>query len=256
MTDLSVFNNSSVTMSSREIAQLTEKRHDHVLTDIRKMFEELGLTSTDFSGDLPDSYGRLQTVFNLPKRECLILVSGYSVAMRAKIIDRWQELETKQTQPQPQQHLIGDVAASEVRLVDVLKTSLNLSNSSHLGLVQHVLKKHGQHDLLPMLPSYAVDAPTSSTTGSSEPTSSASELLKIHESKLSAKKFNELMIEMGFLHELTRPSTSSPTGIKKFKALTVAGLEYGKNLSNPNNPRETQPHWYKAKFKDLLNKIA
>jgi phage regulator Rha-like protein len=87
------------TMSSREIAELTEKRHDHVLADTRKMLEELGLRSTDFSVDLPDSYGRLQPAFNLPKRECLILVSGYSMELRARIIDRWQELEAQAVKP-------------------------------------------------------------------------------------------------------------------------------------------------------------
>lgn len=82
------------TMTSREIAELTGKQHKDVLHDIRKMLEDLGLTSADFSADLPDAYGRLQPAFQLPKRECLILISGYSIAMRARIIDRWHELES------------------------------------------------------------------------------------------------------------------------------------------------------------------
>lgn len=84
-----------LTMTSREIAELTGKEHKNVLADIRKMLDDLGDTSADFSADLPDSYGRPQAGFRLPKRETLILVSGYSVAMRAKIIDRWQELEAQ-----------------------------------------------------------------------------------------------------------------------------------------------------------------
>ncbi len=82
------------TMTSREIAELTGKEHRNVLADIRVMLADLGLTSADFSADLPDAYGRPQPAFRLPKRECLILVSGYSVQMRARIIDRWQELES------------------------------------------------------------------------------------------------------------------------------------------------------------------
>lgn len=54
-------------MSSREIAELTGKRHDNVMADIRNMLHELGRTSPEFSGNLPDSYGRPQAVFFLPK---------------------------------------------------------------------------------------------------------------------------------------------------------------------------------------------
>lgn len=85
------------TMSGREIAELTGKEHKNVLADIRKVLEELGKAAADFSATAqvpgPSGSTRRVEVYNLPKRETLILVSGYSVAMRAKIIDCRQELE-------------------------------------------------------------------------------------------------------------------------------------------------------------------
>lgn len=87
-------------MSSREIAELTGKDHKNVLADARKMLEDLGQAAADFSATAqiagPNNSTRSVKVLNLPKRETLILVSGYSVQMRAKIIDRWQELEAQQ----------------------------------------------------------------------------------------------------------------------------------------------------------------
>ena len=85
------------TMSSREIATLCDKRHDNVMADIRKMLNELGLYAPDFSGTYTTEQGNQYECFNLPKRECLILVSGYNLKLRTKIIDRWQELEQATT---------------------------------------------------------------------------------------------------------------------------------------------------------------
>ena len=84
----------ALTMSSLEIAGLTGKRHDHVIRDVKKMLSELGATFPQNWGKVPSGRGRPLEIINLPKRETLILVSGYSVQMRARIIDRWQELES------------------------------------------------------------------------------------------------------------------------------------------------------------------
>ena len=99
MTQILPFSNPELTMSSREIAELTEKRHDHVMNDIRKMLTELGVHAPDFLGTYKTERGNEYECFNLHKRETLILVSGYSIAMRAKIIDRWQQLEAQAAKP-------------------------------------------------------------------------------------------------------------------------------------------------------------
>jgi phage regulator Rha-like protein len=86
-------------MSSKEIAELTGKEHKNVMADIRTMLEALGLTSADFSANLPDAYGRPQPAFSLPKELTITLISGYSVVMRHRIVTRWQELEARVAAP-------------------------------------------------------------------------------------------------------------------------------------------------------------
>ena len=114
------------TMSSREIAELTGKEHRHVLVDIRVMLcelyprpnvdpaticygEKVRISSFESIADFPtiankgvkihrDNLGSIAEIL-LPKRETLVLISGYRVDLRARIIDRWQELEAKQIEP-------------------------------------------------------------------------------------------------------------------------------------------------------------
>lgn len=81
------------TMDSREIAERTGKEHAHVCRDIRNMLAELGEDESKFGSVYKGGNGEGRRCYLLPKRECLILASGYSVKLRAAIIDRWAELE-------------------------------------------------------------------------------------------------------------------------------------------------------------------
>lgn len=81
------------TMSSREIAELTGKRPADVMRDIRNMLEELNLAERSFASSYLDSTGRTLPMFLLPKDLTITLVSGYSIAMRHRIVTRWMELE-------------------------------------------------------------------------------------------------------------------------------------------------------------------
>ena len=90
----------ALTMSSREIAELTGKAHFNVLVDVRKMLSELGEDELKFQGIYRDSMNREQTEYLLDKETCLCLVAGYNAKLRMAIIKRWQQLEQATTQVQ------------------------------------------------------------------------------------------------------------------------------------------------------------
>jgi len=89
-------------MDSREIAELTGKKHSHVCRDVREMLTALNVNQSKYGSVYIDAKGENRNCFMLPYRETMLLVSGYSVPLRAKIIDRWIELEKKQKPSIPQ----------------------------------------------------------------------------------------------------------------------------------------------------------
>ncbi|MBO1505234.1 Rha family transcriptional regulator [Serratia proteamaculans] len=100
MTDLTVANvRSVVTMSSREIAVLTGKRHANVVRDIEKMLLELEVSQLKFESAYIDEQGKRRKEYQLPYRECEILITGYDVKRRAAVIDRWTALESGESLP-------------------------------------------------------------------------------------------------------------------------------------------------------------
>lgn len=87
-------------MTSKEISEITGKRHSDVLRDIRNLLSQ-GVKEINFAlsfiiSELPNGGSKKQPMYLLTKKGCLILASGYDAVLREKIIDRWEELEMKE----------------------------------------------------------------------------------------------------------------------------------------------------------------
>lgn len=107
--NLEVFkSNDEVKMSSREIAELTGKRHDNVIRDIRNMepaWEKTTALKFEVS-EYVDSTGRKLPEYQLTKREVLYVATKWNDEIRARLILRWEELEKQNSKPLTQAELI------------------------------------------------------------------------------------------------------------------------------------------------------
>ncbi len=99
---------------------------------------------------------------------------------------------------------------------------------------------------------YAIDAPADAHDGSSRPTLSLSALLKQYGIRLTANQAYHQMVKLGIVEQRERYSRTAINNIKKFWSLTAKGCMFGKNITSPANPRETQPHFFESRFPELL----
>jgi len=84
------------TMSSREIADLVDSRHDSVKRTIERCVESGAIAQPPTVDGIKAANGVTEKLFLLDKRSSLIVVAQLSPEFTARIVDRWQELEAKQ----------------------------------------------------------------------------------------------------------------------------------------------------------------
>lgn len=101
MTELIITGGQAVTMSSREIADLVEARHNDVVTTIERLFDK-GLLRSSRKTRRESTGGRPIDVYDLIERDTHLVVAGYSDEHRARVVDRWQDLEAKTSRPMTQ----------------------------------------------------------------------------------------------------------------------------------------------------------
>jgi hypothetical protein len=229
----------AVTMSSREIAELTGKQHQHVKRDIENMLTDLNEDASSFGHIYFDSMNRQQTEYCLDRRHVECLLTGYSAVLRMKVIDKLHEREVGVASLAP------SALADSLLFVEVASRLLHLPQSGTLGMLRKAVDAHKLPDLLP---GYAADSADGGD--SSDATFSLTTLLKMTGISKSAASVNKLLENSGVIEKMKRPSSKG--GEKEFWNVTESGLRFGKNVTSDRNPRETQPHFYKSQFGKLL----
>ncbi|MDR5611404.1 KilA-N domain-containing protein, partial [Arsenophonus sp.] len=155
-----------------------------------------------------------------------------SAAFNLKVIRTFDEVIATPTQP------LTDKVQAGLAMIAFYKQELRIAPSGLLGAMKKLQSSLGMPDVLP---AYAVDAPEGSMTVSSEVTHSFTELLLLHGKPYSPPSGFKRLQLLGIVERKSRPSSKHPDKEKLFWSLTERGLQFGKNLTDPNHPRQTQP---------------
>ena len=91
---LSAFNGKAApVMSSREIAELVEKRHDNVKRTIDTLAESAVISHPQIEDGGKSGNGIVEKLYLVGKRDSYIIVAQLSPEFTARLVDRWEELE-------------------------------------------------------------------------------------------------------------------------------------------------------------------
>ncbi|EOZ9063000.1 phage antirepressor KilAC domain-containing protein [Providencia rettgeri] len=89
-------NSSEPTMNSLEISELVESRHDKVKQSIERLAKR-GVIKLPPMGEVKNHLNQAVSVYQINKRDSYVIVAQLSPEFTARLVDRWQELESKQS---------------------------------------------------------------------------------------------------------------------------------------------------------------
>lgn len=133
-------------MSSREIAELTGKRHDHVLRDIDNLIAQGAISAPNFGEtSFVDASNRKQREYSLDFDATMTLVTGYNAVLRSKVIKRWRELEqserrTPQTYIEALEALLESEKAKQKLLEDKTELEVKLDEAKEWFSIKRMEK--------------------------------------------------------------------------------------------------------------------
>ena len=153
MNDIILAQSNELTMSSREVAELTGKKHSHVFRDARKMLDELEEEHQEYIQIWTHPQNKQSyEEYALPKDLTITLISGYNLKMRHAITKRWIELESQykpQTPVLPQNYLeaLEQLVEKEKQLIEQAPKVAFVDNCVERGQLMTATQVAQKHKL-------------------------------------------------------------------------------------------------------------
>lgn len=142
-------------MTSLDIAEITGKRHDHVMRDIRQEIKKLGKIDAPIFGAVKytDSKGEKRPCYEFGKKGAMQLALKYDAVTRYKVIEKIEELENKAKLPQTFAQALR-LAADQVEIIEAQKQVIaeakpkadyvdRILNSEGLLTITQIAKDYG-----------------------------------------------------------------------------------------------------------------
>ena len=236
---------------------MINKNHADLMRDIRRYTKQLDQSKIAFvdffqESAYTDGKGEERPCYKITKKGCEFVAHKLTgikgTEFTAKYINRFHDMEeilegVSEQEVEQTQKVIS--LKEQLEAAAFVAEELHIPQSNKIMMFRKVCENnHVNSNFLPVY-----------SENEDKEAKPVTELLEKFQCGISARKFNELMIKTGYLEERERKSSSSKTGMKKFKALTEKGLVYGKNLTCEKNTKETQPYYYVETFLELYHLV-
>lgn len=137
-------------MTSREIADLLESRHDNVKVSINRLVDA-GIIQLPALQDVKNDKNQTITEYVICKRDTYVIVAQLSPAFTARLVDRWQELEAAQ---KPRQLSASEMFLQNAQILVEIEKKQN-EQAKQLLQIQTEVKQVAETQLLKSRPQNA-----------------------------------------------------------------------------------------------------
>ena len=233
-------------ITSMEVAEMVGKEHKNIIRDIRTYVSELGelkIEPSDFfvESTYRDKQNKVQPCYLVTKKGCEFIAHKLTgvkgTEFTAKYINRFHDMEDSLNNSN------RSLVEQGINIVKFVADDLHVNTASRILMYENYCKDFG----IPtrFLPKYELNG--------NKQMKPLTTLLEENGYSIKAVAFNKKLLEKGFIEERQRKSSNG--GIKRFKALTEKGLQYGENAVNPHNQKEVQPLYYEDSFNELYQLV-